>query len=310
MREVFAEKVQVAPYESDELFRHLLRSHPGVVVSAGALLSAAPHASRVWLPPLVRLLTHARKAGLPVLLHGAEQSRAVRAEYKRRGLQQLWTEELEEDERPEQASRGWGAVTVVLPEEAAEVVVPVPGLLTSVCGRVIGAPQHPVPTSPLTQAMLVLAVAGRTMEEIAQRSFYAPGAVSAALYSVAASRGCRRPAHLVCHDVLDGYLDPAIAVRAAVALPRDPRPDDLDVLIAGIDRPQAEAARRLSLTRNVANDRRDAALKALGARTPVQAVAIGLAIRAIPEDAVPLRDAYLKPNRTTRRLTGLVDALH
>ncbi|GLW58546.1 hypothetical protein [Kitasatospora phosalacinea] len=310
MREVFAEELQVAPYESDQVFQRLLRSHPGVVVSAHALLSAAPHASRVSLPPLVRLLTHARKASLPVLLHAADRARVVRAEYKRRGLQQLWTEVLEEDERPEQLPLGQGAVTVVLPEEAAEFVVPVPGLLTSVCGRMIGPPQHPVPTSPLTQAMLVQAMAGRTMEEIAQQSFYTPGAVSAALYSVAASRGCRSPAHLVCHDVLDGYLDPATAERAALTPSRDPRPDDLDVLIATIDRPLSEAARRLALKRHVAEYRRDAALKALGARTTVQAVAIGLAIRAIPEDAIPLRDPYLKPNRTARRLTGLVDALY
>ncbi|RKE21942.1 hypothetical protein [Streptomyces sp. TLI_171] len=310
MREIFAEESQVAPYESDELFRRLLRTHPGVVVSARALLSAAPFASRVQLPPLVRLLAHARKAGLPVLLRGADQARSVRAEYRRRGLQQLWTEVLEEDERPEQPPLQRGAVTVVVPEEAAEFVVPVPGLLASVCGRMIGAPQHPVPASPLIQAMLVLAVAGRTMEEIAQRSHYTRAAVLEALNSLAESRGCRRPAHLVGHDVLDGYLDPAMAVRAALAPPRDPRPDDLDVLIAAIDSTLAQAARHLGLNRNVAEDRRNAAVKALGARTSEQAVAIGLAIRAIPEDAIPHRDAYLKPDRTTARLSGFVDALH
>ncbi|MFJ4676949.1 hypothetical protein [Kitasatospora sp. NPDC088783] len=289
-------------YEGDQLLRRLLRTHPGVVVDAQALISAAPAVSRVALPPLVRLLVHAHEADLPVLLRGAEHAKQVHALYRQRGLQQLWTDVLEGDRHRHTAHPPY--VTAVLPDQVHEFLGPVPGLMATVHGRLIGPPQHPVPLAPHAQAMLVHLMAGHTYEEVADRAGRPTGLLRSLAARVTSPRGCRSIRHMIARDIVDGYLAPDAALATVTGEPAALTEDQRKPLIASIDQKLLSAAdRHQGYGRTVAYEHRSEAVRALGARNPTHAVAVALAIGEIADDDVPARDPYPDGIKGPRRST-------
>ncbi len=295
---VHNDELPASAYESDQLFRRLLRSHPGVVVDSQALLSAAPAVSRAGFPPLVRLLVRAREAGLPVLLRGAEHAQRVRSEYRRRGLQQLWTDVLAADEHRHTAAFPY--VTAVLPDQVREFLAPVPGLLPTVGGRLIGPPQHPAPMPPHAQAMIVQLMAGRSYEQIASLAGCPVETVRNTANHATSPRGCRSVKHLIARDIVDGYLSPDPARQAVTGTPAALSPVQTELLTASIDQQVSAKDGLCGHTRRVAYSIRHAAAQALGARNPVHAIAVALAIGAIADEAVPARDPYPADGRRLR----------
>ncbi|MEV7123984.1 hypothetical protein [Kitasatospora griseola] len=285
-----APPVEAPPYESDQLFRRLLRSHPGVVVDAQALISATPAVSRAGLPPLVQLLVLAHEAGLPVLLRGGELAETVRAEYRRRGVQQLWTGVLTGDDHRYTAAVPY--VTAVLPDQAQEFLTPMPGLLVTVAGRLTGPPQHPVPLHSYAEGLFVQLMTGRTYAQITELSGYPRHFIGSTASRSSKLRGCVNAAHLITRAIVDGYLDPVLALRTAVSLPTAPKPADLDFLIATIDSELTDVAHRFGRTVGTVIHRRHFAIRALGGLTAIHARAIALAIGAVPDSAIPARGPY------------------
>ncbi|MFD7645694.1 hypothetical protein ACFV4P_34180 [Kitasatospora sp. NPDC059795] len=282
--------VEAPPYESDRLFRRLLATHPGVVVDAEALLSAAPAGSPDRLPPLVRLLECAREAGLPVALRGEHRYARVRSEYGRHGLHDLWTEVLPAGQHQHASDLPY--VTAVLPEQAQEFLTPVPGLLVTVAGRLTGPPQHPVPLQPYAEGVFVQLMTGRTYAQITELSRYPRSFIGNTTSRSVRLRGCVNAAHLIARAIVDGYLDPVLALRTAVSPPTAPKPADLDFLIATIGSELTDVARRFGRTVGTVIHRRHFAIRALGGLTPIHARAIALAIGVVPDSAIPARGPY------------------
>ncbi|MGX4733167.1 hypothetical protein [Kitasatospora griseola] len=281
---------QGSAYESDSLFKRLLITHPGVVVDAEALLSAAPAVSPGRLPPLVRLLVCAREAGLPVALRGEHRHARVRSEYLCHGLHDLWTEVLPAGQHQHASDLPY--VTAVLPEQAQEFLTPVPGLLVTVAGRLIGPPQHPMPLQPYAEGLFVQLMTGRTYAQITELSGYPRHFISSTTFRSVRLRGCVNAAHLITRAIVDGYLDPVLALRTAVSPPTAPKPADLDFLIATIAGELTDVARRFGRTVGTVIHRRHFAIRALGGLTPNHARAIALAIGAVPDSAIPARGPY------------------
>ncbi|MFJ4676944.1 hypothetical protein [Kitasatospora sp. NPDC088783] len=285
-------------------FRRLLTTHPGVVVDSAALLSARARPANET-PPLFHLLLAAAESGRPVMLH--TEHPGEEDDLLRRGVPRLWT--LTAAPGPLAEISALPLVKAISLGRANELPVPLPALWPTVYGQMVGAPQHPVQVQPSITAMINLSMAGRTGEEIAGAVGANGKLITSALSLTASRRGCVNSTHLIARDIVDGYLDPAAALRSATAPPGTLSQPQFDALAASIDTGSLNVlAARLGCSRRVAQTHRSGAVKALGALTPTQAAAIALATGALPDQAVPARTPYPPDLRRHRHPPAATEA--